>query len=70
MRPAANRRFRLIRGFGQALSIHLALGFLIEGKAGVAVPAADFGLVDAFADPVFLKIFFKKIHGGRSPGRV
>ena len=33
---AFNRRFRLIRVFGQALSIHLALGFLIEGKAGVA----------------------------------
>ena len=33
---AFNRRFRLIRVFGQSLSIHLALGFLIEGKAGVA----------------------------------
>ena len=32
---AFNRRFRLIRVFDQALSIHLALGFLIEGKAGV-----------------------------------
>ena len=29
---AFNRRFRLIRVFGQALSIHLALGVLIEGK--------------------------------------
>ena len=30
-----NRRFRLIRMFTQALSIHLASGSLIKGKAGV-----------------------------------
>ena len=32
---AFNRRFRLIQMFTPALSIRLATGFLIEGKAGV-----------------------------------
>jgi hypothetical protein len=34
---AFNRRFRLIRVFGEALSIHLPLGFLIAGVVGAGV---------------------------------